>query len=166
MKGYGPEIREAALRRILPPNPESISSVSRDMGISIPTLMNWKNRASADDNINMEQADEDSCTLSSDEKFEIVVAAAAMNETQLGEFAREKGLYVEQINNWCSICRQANANFGEVHAQFKAREKEKDAKIVALKAELDKKDKIIAELAAEIVLRKKSWAIWGEKKEE
>ena len=147
MKGYGPEIREAALRRILPPNPESISSVSRDMGISIPT-MNWKNRASADDNINMEQAAEDSCTLLSNKKFEIVVAA--MNETQLGEFAREKGLY------------QANANFGEVHAQFKAREKEKDAKIVALKAELDKKDKIIAELAAEIVLRKKSWAIWGE----
>ena len=45
---YGPALREAILRRILPPNSEPMSKVPRDSGICLQTLFNWKNQAIAD----------------------------------------------------------------------------------------------------------------------
>ena len=42
---YSPEFREAALRRILPPNSEKISDVARDLGVPVQTLCGWKKRS-------------------------------------------------------------------------------------------------------------------------
>ena len=42
MSKYGQALREAALRRILPPHSESMSLVARDYGIPVQTLANWK----------------------------------------------------------------------------------------------------------------------------
>ena len=39
---YDPALREAILRRILPPNSEPMSKVARDSRISLQTLFNWK----------------------------------------------------------------------------------------------------------------------------
>ena len=41
-------------------------------------------------------------------KFLIVVETASMNETELAEYARKKGLYVEQIKAWKDACMNAN----------------------------------------------------------
>ena len=165
MNSYSPEIREAALRRILPPNSEPISSVSRDMGISDKTLRIWKDKAAADDSLDLNSFDE-STIFSSEEKFDIVVATASMNETQLGEFARSKGIFVEQINSWREICKKSNDNFGKEWRKFNSLLKEKDNQIKILQENINKKDKALAELTAEIILRKKCSAIWGEKKVE
>ncbi|MBE5912256.1 transposase [Pseudobutyrivibrio sp.] len=43
--GYSPELREAMLRRLLPPNNESVVKVSREEGIPQQTLNRWKNEA-------------------------------------------------------------------------------------------------------------------------
>ncbi len=163
MKQYSAEVREVALRRILPPNNESLSHVSRDMGISIQTLFNWKKKASADESISLDTTD-DSSDLSSDAKFQVVLATASMNETELGEYARSNGLFVEQINNWRNICRSANSNWGLECKRFNALLKEKDEENRQLKQELRKKDKALADLAAELMIRKKYQAIWGEEK--
>ena len=163
MKQYSAEVREVALRRILPPNNESLSKVSRDMGISIQTLFNWKKKASADESISLDTT-EDSSDLSSDAKFQVVLATASMNETELGEYARSNGLFVEQINNWRNICRSANSNWGLECKRFNALLKEKEEENRQLKQELRKKDKALADLAAELMIRKKYQAIWGEEK--
>ena len=42
---YSPELKEAILRRMLPPNNESITKISRDEGISEQTLRNWRDKA-------------------------------------------------------------------------------------------------------------------------
>lgn len=158
---YSQEVREAALRRLLPPKSEPLSAVSRDMGITTQTLINWKKKAAGGNTLDLDSTD-DASQLSSDEKFDIVVATAQLNESELGEFARTKGLFVEQINTWRSICRKANSSFGDECRRFQNLLKEKDAQVSALERELEKRNKVIAELTAEIVLRKKSWAIWGE----
>ena len=165
MKKYSLEIQAAALRRILPPNSETLAQVSRDMGISIPTLIAWKKSAASSDNIDIENTD-DECQLSSEEKFDIVVLTAHMNETEFGEFARNKGIFVEQIEQWRLICRQANANFGQVCKRYNALLKEKDEEIKEIQRDLAKKNKALAEMAAELVLRKKCMAIWGEEEAE
>lgn len=38
---YSPELKDALLRRMLSPNNESITKISREEGISEQTLRNW-----------------------------------------------------------------------------------------------------------------------------
>ena len=42
---YSPEFKEAMLRRMLPPNNESITKISKEEGISEQTLRNWRDKA-------------------------------------------------------------------------------------------------------------------------
>lgn len=159
---YSAEVREAALRRLLPPKNESYSAVSREMNISVPTLMAWKKTAASGSSL-ADIKDDDS-PLSSKEKHEIVVATAGLNEIELGEYARAKGLYVEQINNWRKIAEDAFDNFNEVRKQLNAVIKGKDDHIQDIEKDLERKNKALAELTAEVLLRKKCLAIWGEEK--
>ena len=41
---YSPELKDALLRRMLPPNNESITKISREEGISEQTLRKKKNK--------------------------------------------------------------------------------------------------------------------------
>ena len=42
---YSPELKDALLRRMLPPNNASITKISREEGISEQTLRNWRDKA-------------------------------------------------------------------------------------------------------------------------
>ena len=42
---YSPEFKEAMLRRMLPPNNESITKIAREEGIAEQTLRNWRDKA-------------------------------------------------------------------------------------------------------------------------
>lgn len=94
--GYSPELKEAMLRRLLPPNNESVTKVSREEGIPQQTLTRWKNEAKA--NGTPAPTGDNADSWSTQDKF-LIVETASMNETELAEYARKKGLYVEQIKS-------------------------------------------------------------------
>jgi hypothetical protein len=50
---------------------------------------------------------------SSQDKFAVVLETAALNEAELAEYCRRRGLFVEQIAAWREACRTANATAGE-----------------------------------------------------
>lgn len=85
-----------------------------------------------------------------------------MNETELAEYARKKGVYVDQIKLWNDACLNANGGVAKeasrLHKELKAAERE-DRK---LEKELARKEKVLAETAALLVLRKKADTILGE----
>lgn len=80
---------------MLPPNNESVTKVSREEGIPQQTLTRWKNEAKANGTPAPTGDNADSWSIP--DKFLIVVETASMNEIELAEYARKKGLYVEQI---------------------------------------------------------------------
>ena len=84
----------------------------------------------------------------------MVVRCAALNETELSEYYRSRGLYPEQIEAWRKACLQANAVATPKVDRAKIRTQAKELK--ALKAELRRKDKALTETAALLVLQKKS----------
>ena len=45
---YSKELKDALLRRMLPPNNESITKISKEEGISEQTLRNWCDKARRD----------------------------------------------------------------------------------------------------------------------
>ena len=84
-----------------------------------------------------------------------------MNETELAEYARKKGLYVEQIKAWKDACM--NANGGVAKEASRLNRELNDSEKERRKLE---KEKALAEAAALIVLSKKANAIWGESEDE
>lgn len=161
---YSPELKEALLKRMLPPNNESITTISKEEGISEQTLRNWRDKARAE-GVASPGKDALPDDWSTQDKFLIVVETASMNETELAEYARKKGLYVEQIKAWRDACMNANGGVAKEAARLSRELKESEKERKKLKKELERKEKALAETAAILVLRKKADAIWGDPEE-
>lgn len=158
---YPKEFKEQVLKRLLPPNAESVKRVAEETGVSHQTLRNWVQEAHIHDLVQSLPPDPPS-SLSTSEKFRIVVETLSMSEDELSEYARKAGLYVTQIKEWRDICVNANATDDvqkrSMQKELKAVQKENSE----LRKDLRKKEKALAETAALLVLRKKAEAIWGE----
>jgi transposase-like protein len=82
--------------------------------------------------------------------------SASLNEAELGEYCRRKGLYKEQIAQWRQDCIDG-ANSGENKAAVEAAAlKSSQQEVKELKKELRRKEKALAESAALLVLQKSS----------
>ena len=86
-----------------------------------------------------------------------------MNEAELSEYCRSKGLYVEQVKAWKADSLKGFASAREQELEAKQQRKADRKEIKQLKRELRQKEKALAETAALLVLRKKLDALWGER---
>ena len=158
---YSPELKEALLRRMLPPNNESISKIAKEEGLSEQTLRNWRDKARKD-GYAAPGTDATADEWSTQDKFLTVVETAGLSETELAEYARKKGLYVEQIKDWKDACMNANGGIAKEAARLNRELKESQKERKKLERELQRKEKALAETVALLVLSKKANAIWGE----
>ena len=103
---------------------------------------------------------------SSADKFGVVLETARMNEAELAEYCRSKGLFVEPVADWREACQQANAAPAERNRELREQGKSDRKEIKQLKKDLQRKEKALAEAAALTILRKKAQAIWGESEDD
>lgn len=99
-------------------------------------------------------------------KLAVVIETAALNEEQLSEYCRRKGLYPEQIARWKESAVAGNESSRPLTKAEMQELKRDRKKIPRLEKELNRKDKALAEAAALLVLQKKAQAIWGEPEDE
>ena len=103
---------------------------------------------------------------SGENKLAVVIETAALNEEELAEYCRRRGLYVEQVARW----REAAVAGAGTEAPLSAAERRAYAqerkKTRKLEKELRRKDKALAETAALLVLQKKVRAIWGDNEDD
>ena len=96
----------------------------------------------------------------------MVIETAPLNEEELAEYFRQKGLYAEQIVRW----REAAAAGAETQRPLSAAERrelqQERKKSRKLAKELRRKDKALAETAALLVLQKKAREIWGDEEDD
>lgn len=94
-----------------------------------------------------------------EEKLNMVITCASLDEEKVSELCREQGLYPHHINQW----KQDFVNGTTTNTKARAPSEAKSLKgeIKALKKELNRKDKALAETAALLVLQKKVNEIWG-----
>ena len=94
MPRYTKEKKEYALSLMSPPKNLSVAEVSRQTGISEPTVYGWRNQARSEgravpgDGSNAED-------WSAEDKFAAVVETMGLAEAELAEYCRNKSLYVE-----------------------------------------------------------------------
>jgi transposase-like protein len=162
---YNKELKESIIRRMLPPSNEAISKISKEEGISEQTLRNWRVDARAN-GVTAPASDFTKDRWSTQDKFLIVVETASMNETELAEYARLKGLYVEEVKAWRDACMNANGGIAKEATRLNKELKISENERKQLEKELRRKEKALAETAALLVLIKKANAIWGEPEDE
>jgi transposase-like protein len=157
--GYSIERRESVLKKMLPPNNLSIAALSKEEGISDATLYLWRKQAREQGRL-MPDSDTTPNGWTSRDKFAAVMETAAMSETDVAAYCREKGIYPEQLAQWRVACEQAN-NWSEVsEKKLKEATQSERKKNKQLQKELDRKEKALAEAAALLVLRKKYNALF------
>lgn len=165
MKPYSAERKEAILRQMMPPENKAVSALAKETGITEQTLYTWR-RQWKNQGMPVPGDGKHPEGWSSEDKFAVVLETAALNETELAEYCRRKGLFAEQIAAWRQACQSANANAAEQARSQREQAKEDRKRIRQLEKELQRKEKALAEAAALLVLRKKVQAIWGDKEED
>ena len=94
----------------------------------------------------------------------VIIETAALNEAEMAEYCRKKGLFAEQIQQWkAAFISGVSAKPVASSEQRKALtvEQKKDKQTIKkLEHELRRKDKALAETAALLVLTKKAREIW------
>ncbi|GAA4071324.1 hypothetical protein GCM10022410_16230 [Amphibacillus indicireducens] len=158
-------MKASVVKRMMPPNNESVSQLSDEFGISEPTLYNWRKEARLAGNPTPGDG-KVSEQWSSEDKFLVVMETYAMNSAELAEYCRKKGLYKEQIEAWRDSCLHANSHESSQSKQLNKELKEEKKRGKTLEKDLRKKEKALAEAAALLLLRKKVQAIWGDQEDE
>ena len=99
----------------------------------------------------MPEPDRTSESWSAQTKFAVVVETAALNEAQLAEYCRSKGLYPEQVKAWreTAIASQDEARQASAQEQHQAKGYRKQIK--QLEREITGKNSALAEAAALLI---------------
>ena len=160
MPRYSEGFRERAVQMMMAPNAMSVAKVSRETGVSEQTLYNWRNRFRGEgkavpaDSSNPEN-------WSGENKLAVVIETAALNEEELAEYCRRKGLYVEQVARWREAAIAGADTLRPLSAGERRELQQERKKTRKLEKELKRKEKALAEAAALLVLEKKAQAVWG-----
>ncbi len=162
---YTAEQKQAVVARMMPPQNEAVAKINEETGITEATLYKWRKEARAAGSATPGNG-QTSDKWSSHDKFLVVMETFSMNEAELAEYCRRKGLYREQIEAWKEVCLQANGQAFDQAKQLNGQLKEEKQRAKALEKDLQKKEKALAEAAALLLLRKKAQAIWGDDEEE
>ena len=159
---YPKERKEAILKKMMPPDNQSIADLAKAEGVSEGTLYNWRDEARKQ-GILLPDGNSSPEGWTTRDKFAAVVESVLLNEIELGEYCRKKGIYPEQIKSWREACEQANDWDKAQNKKLKKQQQEDRQRFKSLERELIRKEKALAETAALLVLQKKARAIWGEK---
>jgi transposase-like protein len=150
---------------MMPPRNRTVSELAEETGITAVTLYAWRKQARAAGAV-VPGDGKSPDGWSSQEKFRVVLESAALNEAELGEYCRRKGVYVEQIREWRAACEQANASAQERSRSVREQSKAARQRIRDLERERKRDKAALAEAAALLLLRKKAEAIWGKGEDE
>jgi transposase-like protein len=161
MPRYSDEFKEQIVRKMMPPNALSVAQVSRETGVSEPALYHWRNACRQEGQV-VPADPSNPEAWSGANKLAVVIETAALNEAEMADYCRRKGLYVEQIIRWRAAASAGAETLRPLSAIERREFQQERKKTRQLEQELRRKEKALAEAAALLVLSKKVQAIWGD----
>ena len=152
MTHYSEEFRASVAARLLPPNNARIADIVKETGVPKDTLYDWRARYRNKQGLSPSSC-KSSNQYSADDKLAVIIETATLNETELSEYCRCKGLYPVQIKSWkTSIVQGLMSEPSKVDRE----QNQKQVKTIQrLEKDLARKEKALAEVAALLVLQKK-----------
>jgi transposase-like protein len=144
----------------------SIQEIADSLGVGLSSLTKWIRQAR---NHEFEMASEAEIKMMSDEKrpqdwtldkrLEMVIKCAALDDEAINALCREQGIYPHHIQQWKSDFVSGKKTPLPIPKTTEVKQLKTENK--ALKKELNRKDRALAETAALLVLQKKVNELWG-----
>lgn len=159
-KTFPSGLKEAMVQKICTPGGKSISQVSRESGIAMSTLRSWVAKTGKS------QKGVPVKDRSAEDKLRVISEVLHLSEQDYGEYLRKHGLHSYEIEEWKKTILAGLKSKGPGRPK-------KDPELVALEVEnkalkkdLRRKEKALAEQTALIVLQKKIQLLYGTEEEE
>jgi transposase-like protein len=164
MTHYTRAFKESLIKKLLLPGGPRAIDLSREMGIPVSTIHTWRNKfAKSKDNAILQTMKKKS-HWTPEMKLEAITASLSMSEKELGEYLRKNGLHSSTLLDWKKECLESLKGSGRPKL---------DPELVAVKKqyllaekEILRKDRVLAEMSARIVLIKKTQLLFGEIEDE
>ncbi len=148
----------------------SVREIAESLGVGQSTLDRWIIKAR---NHELATATEDELSNLNDmisekrpqdwnleEKLELIISCASLDEEKVSELCREKGIFPHHVKQWKKAFTKDAVAFSSkrnLSPEIKNLRQENQS----LKKELNRKNKALAETATLLVLQKKVNTIWG-----
>ena len=164
MTAYSLAIQADVRKRMSPPNRQDVPQISKELGIHRSTLYQWRSNWRLQGEV-VPASEKTPDSWSAADKFTVVLETSGFNATELSSYCRERGLVLEQVDRWRQTAQDANANAVLTMAEqldLEERHQQDQKEIKALKQDLRRKGKALAEAAALLIAAKKIQAFWGE----
>jgi transposase-like protein len=159
---YSSRIRQAVLRKVLPPQGLAVRDVALEFGVSEQAINGWL-KLVQEGKLTAEVEDAGPRYKAASEKLALLLESKLVDVDRRGEWLREKGLHSEHLTLWEQELRElmddkATSDKAELQA-LKKRTRQ-------LEKELERKNAALAELAALVTLKKKADEIWGAREDD
>ena len=158
---YPQAVREAVLREALS-GQRTQQEIARAHGVSKSSVQQWVRRAREHGGLTVTQGEEKrSVDWSAEERFAALVETHGMSEEELGAWCRRRGVHGHELEQWRRDAMSSSP--GEADSEEERRESKRlRQENAALRKELTRKDRALAETTALLVLQKKARLLWGE----
>ncbi len=161
---YSAGFRNAILRKVLPPNSQSVYAVAKEAGISAITIHSWLSKLKDGSlDLHYEGGEPTPAQRSAGEKFKLLLESKSLDEDQLGEWIRQRGLHSEHLTLWERELEGIMTNKQQELQRENARLKKENQE---LKKQRERDKSAMAEALALLTLKKKVDALRGRDEEE
>ncbi|MFT4540937.1 MAG: transposase [Planctomycetota bacterium] len=160
---YSDGFKARMIKRIVGPERISANALSKEIGISQPTLSRWVRERRLDGmDDQTPPAHKRKRTLTPADKLRLVQESSQLAGDELGMFLRREGIHEAQLEEWTAAVTAAALASLEPKKRSRSSRSPEEKKIQALEKELNRKDRALAEVTAILALKKRVQEIWGD----
>lgn len=150
------EAKQAIIKKVLSKNGQTLAEIALANNIGRSTLHRWVNCFKSEGKNEAPTG----AAISLSERFKHLQATLGQESSIVGAYCRKHGLYPHQLAQWETDFMTTSI---QTHTQERSVElKELRAENKVLKRMIARKDKVLAETVALLILKKKAAHIWGE----
>lgn len=160
MRNYTESFKKALVKKALLNSSKSAALFAKEAGVANSTLYGWIKRYGDATINNGNNSSKGSDNWTKEERFNMLVKISSLSEEQIGAYCRRQGIYQHQLSEWKDefMNKKARATDDKRSSELKVMKAENKA----LKKELRRKDKALAETSALLILKKKADLLWGD----
>jgi transposase-like protein len=160
MQKLSEQAKQAIVKKALNRGEQTLRELAEANNVGLSTLGKWLKKYRNNATIKKQSAPECANSLTKEARFQHLMATASFDETAVGVYCREHGIYSFQLTQWK---KEFMTDTPTEAKKGKAQEiKALRSEIKQLKQELRRKDSALSEATALLFLKKKATLIWGE----
>lgn len=141
-----------------------MSEIAIDNNIGLSTLSRWLSSVKSVEKNSLNKKSVIGASITAVERFKHLQATSGQQSAMVGAYCRKHGLYPHQLTQWEADFMTSSTD--PKNQQLTAELKKLRAENKALKQVVVRKDKVLAETVALLILKKKATQIWGEVEED